>query len=442
LNMIPITPGGDLRRTPAAPTCVIITGMEHPHIEPGLINVFRLTIGVQAALALLAFCGESLDEEQAVQFITWFALLHSSLLFGLLSWRWIAARLGRWFLPLALFSASVGPMVGIALATAIRLDQGVRGGAVWVSPGGLLLWLIVPLLLISTQYRMRAMFGFTFSTALLEVVLIAPLIHAAGAPMDPVFEQILVRVMIFVVVGYVVVRLSAAQRDHRRALAEKNAQLSHYAATLEQLAVSRERNRLARDLHDTLAHTLSATSVQLQALGVLLDTDPNAARDHLRATQDMMRSGLQEARRALRALRASPLEDLGLLLALRQLAESTAVRAGLRLDLHLPEALDPLPPETEQHLYRIAEEALTNVVRHAEAKALWVSLRREPNKHPPARLELLIRDDGQGFDPAAPEGGIGLVGMRERATLCGGTVEVSSQPQHGTTITVVVGETQ
>jgi len=407
------------------------TGMNEQRIEPGLLKVFRLSVGIQWVLVVLAICGELLDEQLDPQFMTLFALVHTTLLMGILSWKRISMILGRFFLPLTLLLASVGPIAGFALATAARIGQGMTGDAAWVGQDGLIVWLLVPLLLVSSQYSLRVMFAFCFGTALLEVALSAILDVLGGPRLAMIVEEILIRLMLFVVVGSVVVSLSRAQRLQREALAQKNAQLSHYAATLEQLAVSRERNRMARELHDTLAHTLSAGSVQLEALSVLLDSDLDAARRQLQSTQAMMRSGLQEARRALRALRASPLDDLGLLLALRQLAESTAERAGLELALQFPEQIESLPPEIEQHVYRIAEEALTNVVRHSNARRLSVCLRPYDG-----RIKLTIHDDGIGFDPAQAKNGgqFGLMGMQERALLCGGILRVESQPQQGTTI--------
>ncbi|MBI5960809.1 MAG: hypothetical protein HY866_18875, partial [Chloroflexi bacterium] len=143
LDMIPITPGGDLRRTPGTLHCVIIRSMQHLPHEPGLIKVFRLSIGVQWILAALTTCAQIADEKEPTQFMAVFTLLLTSVLFGLLSWEWIGKRLGRLFLPLALWMASAGPIVGITLATAIQIDQGARGDASWASPGGLILWLLV-----------------------------------------------------------------------------------------------------------------------------------------------------------------------------------------------------------------------------------------------------------------------------------------------------------
>jgi signal transduction histidine kinase len=147
----------------------------------------------------------------------------------------------------------------------------------------------------------------------------------------------------------------------------------------------------------------------------------------------MTRQGVQEVRRSLHALRASPLEDLGLIQALRQLAESTAERAGLILKLDLPDNLNGIRSDIEQHCYRIAEEALTNVVRHANAQTLTIRLWQSDGS-----LNLQITDDGIGFDPAATNGHHGLKGMRERVLLIGGELDIQSQPGNGTTLCLKV----
>jgi signal transduction histidine kinase len=230
--------------------------------------------------------------------------------------------------------------------------------------------------------------------------------------------------------------LMQRQRAQQRALAAANQQLAHYAATTEQLAVSQERNRLARELHDTLAHSLSGVTVQLEAVQALWEVDPTGARTMLDQALRSTRSGLSEARRALHALRAQPLEDVGLALAVRTLAESVATRAGLTLAVTVPKQLDQLAPDVEQCVYRVAQEALTNVARHAEARALQVVLACENGC-----LLLTIADDGRGFDPSSVNGAhFGLQGLRERAELIGGRLEVESRPQQGTTVRLAIGE--
>jgi len=211
-----------------------------------------------------------------------------------------------------------------------------------------------------------------------------------------------------------------------------------YAATLEQLTTSRERNRLARELHDTLAHSLSAMAVQLEAADALWDSAPDEAHARLARSLDTTRDGLAETRRALQALRASPLDDLGLGLAIRALGESAAARNRLAVEVQTPEIDERLSPAIEQCVYRVAQEALENVTRHAAAQRVTVTLAAQGS-----RVILTVADDGQGFDAdaALAEDRFGLRGMRERAELVGGAFQVTSAPGQGTTVRLTVEDT-
>lgn len=220
-------------------------------------------------------------------------------------------------------------------------------------------------------------------------------------------------------------------RQQHEALEKANRELLEFASTAEDLATSRERVRVARDLHDTLAHSLSGLIVQLETVEGYWDVDGNLARDYLGQAQQTARSGLRETRRALKALRASPLEDVGLLLALHELAESAAEKTGAELSLALPAHLPYLPTQTEQCIYRVAQEATNNVVHHAGGQRLELQLIAN-NRH----IKLIVCDDGTGFeldDKLAP-GHYGLAGMQERALLAGGTLEIETGIGQGTTI--------
>jgi signal transduction histidine kinase len=234
-----------------------------------------------------------------------------------------------------------------------------------------------------------------------------------------------------------VARIMVLQRHQRRSLAEANVKLTHYATTLEQLATTRERNRLARDLHDTLAHTLSAVAVELEAVDSLWDVDLAQSRTLLKRSLAATRTGLTETRRALQALRSSPLEDLGLTLAIRQEVETVAERANWTLDLRIPERVDNLSPDVAQCAYRVAQEALANAAHHAQAQRVQVSLVRTEG-----RLSLAVSDDGVGFDPEVvdTERHLGIRGMQERAEMVGGTLEIESEPGQGTTVRLTVEE--
>ena len=191
---------------------------------------------------------------------------------------------------------------------------------------------------------------------------------------------------------------------------------------------------MARELHDTLAHSLSGLAVQLEAVEALWEVNPREARQILDQARRAAQDGLTGARRSLQALRASPLEDLGLGLAVRELAKEVAARASLRLDLDVQSHIQNLAPEVEQCIYRVAQESLTNVARHAEAKSLRVALRFESGA-----LTLTIADDGHGFDPAAVNvARYGLHGLRERAEMVGAVLHVTSSIPGGTLIRLVV----
>jgi signal transduction histidine kinase len=155
----------------------------------------------------------------------------------------------------------------------MRVRQGLTGDTAFADVGDVYLGLILALLLISTQYGMRALLLFSLGTPLLSVALAVPLVAAGGQEiLTRSVQDASARLFLFTICGAIVVFLTRAQRKERLEEAKRHAQLAQYATTLEQLAVTRERNRLARDLHNTLAHTLSAVSVQLSALEVFCGT--------------------------------------------------------------------------------------------------------------------------------------------------------------------------
>ena len=424
-------------------------------LEPGLLSVFRIFTALRLGFLLLVTLFHIIIQPgliEAVNAGTSFDISHLqspayklspyALLFSFgdvvylvvyLWWPPLQRWLGRYFLPAGLAIATLGPILGQHLNTAwyTASDVFVLAGA-WQ----LVVVLFLPLVLIAWQYDFHWVLRFSVGTALLDVGLTL-LAASSGnwAGIHLLLSIIFIRTVLYMIVGYMITRLVTAQREQRQALAEANTQLTHYATTLEQLSISRERNRLARELHDTLAHTLSGLAVQLEAVDAAWETDPNAAHTLLEQSRTATRSGLTETRRALQALRASPLEDLGLSLAIRTLAELLATRTGLTLDLHLPNELDNLSPPVEQCVYRITQESLANVDRHANARRLSVQL-EQANRH----LTLTITDDGQGFAPddVNTENHLGLKGMKERAAMAGGKLAVTSQPGQGTTICLTI----
>ena len=405
-------------------------------IEPGILPLFRIFVALEILLLLLRIGLEAVFRADfPLVGSPWAGLVFLVLLFAYLSSPPLERRLGRFYLPVALVLSIGMTLVSAAAGMRFRVEAGIRAEELVRGSWVLIVVLLVPVIIVAWQYGFRWVLWFCLLTAAAELALTLPLPGKGGPPALTLVVIALVRCLFFLPVGYAVARLMDAQRRQREALASANARLARYASTLEQLAVSRERNRLAHELHDTLAHGLSGLAVQLEAMSVLWQSQPETARTMLADALAGTRTALSESRRAIAALRARPLEDLGLSRAVRELAESTAARASLALDLHVPASLDGLNGETEHALYRIAAEALANVARHAQARRLTVRLERSGGC-----INLLVADDGRGFDPATvrDDKRFGLYGMQERARLIGSELGVESTHGKGTTVGLTV----
>ncbi|HTE03033.1 MAG TPA: GAF domain-containing sensor histidine kinase [bacterium] len=203
-----------------------------------------------------------------------------------------------------------------------------------------------------------------------------------------------------------------------------------------QLARAEERARLAREIHDTLAQGLTAIALHLEGALHHLTAQPERARQRLQRALLTTRESLEDARRSVLDLRASPLTGKPLLTAVRALSRKFTSETGIRVRVRGEATTRPLPMRVEAELYRIAQEALVNVRRHAEATDVEIALQQTPR-----RVRLSVRDNGHGFDPRAVSAGRhGLVGMRERAKLLGGTLRVTSRrrPPSGTTVVAYI----
>ena len=196
-------------------------------------------------------------------------------------------------------------------------------------------------------------------------------------------------------------------------------------------AVLGERNRIAREIHDTLAQGYVGISVQLEVLAELLrHKKTEAAEKHLDLTRGYVREGLADARQSIWALRSQDSDETTLPVRLRRIVESESGH-GLDAKFSIFGAYRPIPPDTEREFLRVAQEAIHNVKKHAGARHLFVQLEYWPDV-----IALEVRDDGRGFaaERETSPGHYGLTGMRERAAAIGGTLEVTSEPGAGTTI--------
>jgi signal transduction histidine kinase len=193
-----------------------------------------------------------------------------------------------------------------------------------------------------------------------------------------------------------------------------------------------ERRRLARELHDETGQAL--TSILLGLRTIEDAADDGARRRAVDDVRELVRSTLQDVRQLAVELRPTALDDFGLVPALRRLTSTFGESTGIVVDLEAALPDERLPSELETALYRIVQEALTNIVKHARASHVSIVLTRKPSS-----VAAVVEDDGVGFDPAAPRAdGLGLVGMRERVALLGGRVAIESTPGRGTTAIVEV----
>lgn len=214
-------------------------------------------------------------------------------------------------------------------------------------------------------------------------------------------------------------------------LIASRAQLRQLSA-FEHRAREQERARIARELHDELGQTLTAIKMELAWLKERLALDPTLLAPRVDRLIDVADNAIVDLRRIALELRPMILDELGLCCAIEWLVQSASERSGLPISLTFDRTDGTYDPDVSTAAFRIVQEALTNVLRHGRAASARVAIR-----HCDACLLMEIGDDGCGMDASASAGDrLGLVGMRERAGLLGGSVEIDSSPSHGTTLRV------
>ena len=230
----------------------------------------------------------------------------------------------------------------------------------------------------------------------------------------------------------VVTELFRREQHARVELADANGRLRGYAAQAEELATTQERNRIARDIHDGLGHHLTVVQMQVQAARAVLSSDPAKADVVLARAQQQATEALAEVRWSVAALReprtVRPLGD-----ALEALAADTSA-AGVPTALQVTGVVRALSPEVQESLFRAAQEGLTNVRKHAAARRARLLLAYGDE----GTVWLEVGDDGLGTAGVVGGAGFGLLGVRERATRLGGSVDMVSEPGQGTTVRVAV----
>ena len=259
------------------------------------------------------------------------------------------------------------------------------------------------------------------------VTLVIPLAHVGMSWTAGLREGI--STFVAALFALVLTLLHVRERRARTEVAEANEQLRRYAAEVAELSATKERNRVARDIHDGLGHHLTVVQMQLQAARAVLGTDPERAAALLEKAQHQSTEALADVRRSVAALRepraADPLPD-----ALRRLASESS-SAGVATDVEVLGSRRDLQPELEESLYRVAQEGLTNVRKHSGAGSARVLL----DYGTPDSVRLEVRDDGRGTE-ASNGNGFGLMGLRERVESFGGRLTVDSAAGAGLTLRV------
>jgi signal transduction histidine kinase len=214
-------------------------------------------------------------------------------------------------------------------------------------------------------------------------------------------------------------------------LRQANQRLADYASQVEVLAAAEERNRLAREVHDTIGHRLTVASVQLEGARRLMDSDPGRVAGMIETVHEQVRQALMELRRTVAALR-QPLEtSLPVGQSMLRLIAAFQQATGILVQADLPKNFPVLPPQAEVALLRTIQEALTNIQRHSGASQAWLSLTCQADQ-----VRLAITDNGRGYPSldlaqAGGAGGFGLLGLRERAAQLQGELRLENLPQGG-----------
>ena len=262
------------------------------------------------------------------------------------------------------------------------------------------------------------------SYLLVAAVLLAVVINSASITYRAL-EQNLER-------GRMIRELAEGNRRLEESMAENAVLHARLVEQARAAGVDEERRRLAGEIHDTLAQGLTAIVAQLEAAEQARHRPEEWSR-HLTQARSLARSSLTEARRSVRALRPEQLENATLAEALGELTSGWSQQSGIAAELETAGTATRAPADTDAALFRVAQEALTNVSRHAKASKVRLTLTYLDDT-----LLLDVADDGVGFEPAGDSGGYGLIGMRQRLARVGGALTVESTPGYGTTLNAAV----
>jgi signal transduction histidine kinase len=306
-------------------------------------------------------------------------------------------------------------------------------GLLWATPDGV--WLAFPLFFLQL-HLLPARWGLPAVAATTALAIAGFAAHRGGfSPAMVIGPALGAAVAVATVLGYQALYRESQQRQ--RLIDELTAARSELAAAEHEAGVAAERERLAREIHDTLAQGLSSIQLLLRAAERALPGQAETAAGHVRQARSEAQHNLDEARRFVHALTPPGLDEGSLPAALERLAPVTGEQGGLPVTLHVDGEPAALPTPYEVALLRIAQSALANTAKHAAASHAELTLTYHPGE-----TALDIVDDGVGFDPTtlprtgSVAGGFGLAAMRARARTLGGTLDLESTPGRGTALAV------
>lgn len=249
--------------------------------------------------------------------------------------------------------------------------------------------------------------------------------------MHLIAETLIFGLSLFLAVKLVSTLLS--ERQTKEQLANANEQLRQYALQIEDLAAVQERNHIAREIHDSLGHTLTAQNIQLQTAVKLWQHDPQKVKPFLEQAQRLAAAAMQEVRRSVSTLRTDKREEPPLEEAIESLTNDFRQGTGIAMHSHIDIRVC-VPLQVRKAIYRIVQEALTNISKYAEATQVNVAVSATSEG-----VRLTIEDNGQGFDPNSQKpSGFGLQGMCERVAALGGELHLQTDPGAGCRITVLL----
>lgn len=262
-----------------------------------------------------------------------------------------------------------------------------------------------------------------------------------GQSCNPVTLQLFSIALLGLVLAMVVLLFNALHVDRRNRqelsaayaqLATAHAQLRTYALQIEDQAALQERNRIAREIHDSLGHTFTAQSIQLANALIFLTADPPKAKASIAEARRLVKQALGEVRQSVSLLRSNPVEAVSLETGIAQLVANFRASTAIQPICTIA-PLRHLNSDFHLALHRVIQEALTNIAKHAAATQVTINLQEQESM-----LCLCIQDNGKGFLPAQNVSGFGLQGMRERIVALGGQFCLVSQPNQGCTITATL----